>query len=82
MKTGELSGIQIREWEICIWREMNLSSTIISLFLWVVRAVNTDYSAKTGNIIEKKIERVSLKNQFCLRDGFVLNGMRKKTGLL
>jgi lipopolysaccharide export system permease protein len=80
-ETGELSGIQIREWEIYMEGNEFIQHNNITIPMGGSR-VTQIISAKTGNIIEKKNSKGEFEKSVRLRDGFVLEWNEKKDGFV
>ncbi len=80
-ETGELSGIQIREWEIYMEGNEFIQHNNITIPMGGSR-VTQIISAKTGNIIEKKNSKGEYEKSVRLKDGFVLEWNEKKDGFV
>ncbi|MBP9887291.1 MAG: LptF/LptG family permease [Leptospiraceae bacterium] len=80
-ETGELSGIQIREWEIYMEGNEFIQHNNITIPMGGSR-VTQIISAKTGTIIEKKNVKGEYEKSVRLKDGFVVEWNEKKDGFV
>jgi len=80
-ETGELSGIQIREWEIYMEGNDFIQHNNITIPMGGSR-VTQIISAKTGTIIEKKNAKGEYEKSVRLKDGFVVEWNEKKDGFV
>lgn len=80
-ETGELSGIQIREWEIYMEGNEFIQHNNITIPMGGSR-VTQIISAKTGTIIEKKNAKGEYEKSVRLKDGFVVEWNEKKDGFV
>lgn len=80
-ETGELSGIQIREWEIYMEGNEFIQHNNITIPMGGSRVIQI-ISAKNGTIIEKKNSKGEYEKSVRLRDGFVIEWNEKKDGFI
>ena len=79
--TGELSGIQIREWEIYLEGNDYIQHNGITIPMGGSRVTQV-ISAKTGQIVEKKNSKGEFEKSVRLKDGFVIEWNEKKDGYM
>jgi lipopolysaccharide export system permease protein len=79
--TGDLSGIQIREWEIYLEGNDYIQFNGITIPMGGSRVTQV-ISAKTGRIIEKKNSKGEFEKSVRLKDGFVIEWNEKKDGYM
>ncbi len=80
-ETGELSGIQIREWEIYMEGTNFIQHNNTTIPMGGSR-ITQIISAKNGTVIEKKNAKGEYEKSVRLKDGFILEWNEKKDGFV